>query len=585
MKTWQVILECMRFRPWRYFLNVIALVVIFLAFQVPGLALREFFNLLSGDAPTKIGFIGVIGVLTAAGIGKMLGHYMIVKTAVPFAFSVSALLQKNTFRQILRQPAASALPSSPGEAISRFRGDIDAIRKFPLGLSDLFGAGVSSIVAVAVMVSINPAITAVAFIPLAIVAVVVNFASHRITQYHRDRRRAAGQVTGFIGEIFGAVQSIKVADAERDVTGHFSTLNDERSRTALKSELFNQILNSVYHNAINISTGAILFMAGSAIRAGTFTVGDLVLFTYYLWFITEWTWMIGRMLARYKQTGVAKERILKLMSGADPFTLVEHGPIYEKGDLPPVVSPTRTENDRLRLFEASGLCYRYPGSNNGIEDIRLSIPAGSFTVVTGKIGSGKSTLLRVLLGLLRKDAGEIRWNDAVIEQPDVFLIPPRCAFTPQDPRLFSESLRANILLGMEDSSGDLEAAIRYAVLEEDVETLEDGLETLIGPRGVKLSGGQLQRAAAARMFAKNPEILVFDDLSSALDVETEQLLWERLFKREDTTCLVVSHRRAALQRADYTIVMKEGRIEACGDLEELLENNAEMRELWRAEGV
>jgi ATP-binding cassette subfamily B protein len=138
---------------------------------------------------------------------------------------------------------------------------------------------------------------------------------------------------------------------------------------------------------------------------------------------------------------------------------------------------------------------------------------------------------------------------------------------------------------MEDSSGDLEAAIRYAVLEEDVETLEDGLETLIGPRGVKLSGGQLQRAAAARMFAKNPEILVFDDLSSALDVETEQLLWERLFKREDTTCLVVSHRRAALQRADYTIVMKEGRIEACGDLEELLENNAEMRELWRAEGV
>jgi len=295
--------------------------------------------------------------------------------------------------------------------------------------------------------------------------------------------------------------------------------------------------------------------------------------------------MIGRMLARYKQTGVAKERILKLMSGADPFTLVEHGPIYEKGDLPPVVSPTRTENDRLRLFEASGLCYRYPGSNNGIEDIRLSIPAGSFTVVTGKIGSGKSTLLRVLLGLLRKDAGEIRWNDAVIEQPDVFLIPPRCAFTPQDPRLFSESLRANILLGMEDSSGDLEAAIRYAVLEEDVETLEDGLETLIGPRGVKLSGGQLQRAAAARMFAKNPEILVFDDLSSALDVETEQLLWERLFKREDTTCLVVSHRRAALQRADYTIVMKEGRIEACGDLEELLENNAEMRELWRAEGV
>ncbi|MGG6293905.1 ATP-binding cassette domain-containing protein [Leptolyngbya sp. AN02str] len=598
---WHLLVQMLRYAPRLYAVDTLLWLLILGLPAVPGLLIREFFDSLTQEA----GVVGSpwmwIGLLLATGLARVVAILLGRVTKTQHRFLMSGLVRHNLLLELLQRPGAEVASggingqkTSPGELLSYFRDDALQIEDTVVGTNELFAAGVFALGSVVVLLSVAPKMTLLAFLPLCAIAALAHQAEHRLKRYRHASRQATQQVTGLIGELFTAVQAVKVAGAEARMLEELRRRSDRRRQLMVRDQVFTTTLNSGFENIVSLGTGLLLLLASQSLgRQGTLTVGDFALFVYYLSFVTHFLGFLGGFLATIKQSEVSFERMAELApqnKNLDPartlHPLTQPHPLYLKPilgappSLPQPQAPTHVSP--LQEFRVEGLTYCYPGTQNGIFEVSLTVPRGSLTVITGRVGAGKTTLLRSLLGLLPHQSGQIFWNNQPISDPANFLIPPHAAYTPQIPQLFSTSLQENLLLGLEVESTQtvMQRAIATAVFDRDLAAMPDGLDTRIGTRGVRLSGGQKYRAAAARMLLRQPQLLVFDDLSSALDVETEQQLWAQLFanrhhfvNRHDIdpandepipTCLIVSHRPSILKRADQIILLEAGTVQFSG---------------------
>ena len=499
----------------------------------------------------------LMGLLDTGRIGLLAGG---VITWSRYFIGAHLLIRRNLLGWLLTAKGARRLNGSPSEVVTRFRDDVDDVGNYLDSFADFPGFALFAVLALVVMLGVDVQMTVLIMAPLGLSVLLARVLQPLIRATRRRLREATTEVTGFIGELMGAVQAIKIAGATEGAMRHFDGLGEVRRRAALKDSLLTESFRSVSDNMVAVSTAIMLFLAAVRMREGVFTVGDMALFMSYLPYLTGIMTFIGNMLVEHRRAGVAFERLDGVAVDAPPLELVRNRDLQLDGPLPDIVNgmPERVPLQRL---DVRGLGYTFPDGTEAISDVSFTLPRGTLTVVTGRVGSGKSTMLRALLGLLPQTTGEVLWNLQPISDRSTFLVPPNAAYTAQVPRLFSDSLRENLVLGRTLGRGALDRAIDTAVMRHDIERLEEGLDTGVGNRGVKLSGGQIQRSAAARMFVGDAELLVFDDLSSALDAQTEAELW-RALQQEDPgrTYLVVSHRPVLLERADQVLVMEAGRI-------------------------
>jgi ATP-binding cassette subfamily B protein len=567
------------YRPWYYLLNCILWATIHMFPLIPGLITKRFFEVLEKSGRVNSEILSLMALIIVVALIRSIIISIGGRIDANHRFSMSALLRRNLLECIINNPLIEN-KTSLGESMNCFRDDIGEIEDVISFTLDIIGDGLFALGALIILLTINVKVTLFIFAPLVIVIILSQKAMKYISKYRTTAREATGDVSGAIGEIFNGIQAIKISGSEKYIIDNLNNLNEKRMKYMVRDKIFVNIMDAIYENAVTIGTGFILLLTGRYMLEGSFSVGDFSLFVYYLPFVADFAGFLGEIFARYQQGGIAFKRMFQLLDGNMEKELLAHNSLHLKGEL--INDEVKQNHTELKSLEVKSLTYMY-NETNGIKNINFTINQGEFVVVTGRIGSGKTTLIKSILGMLPMDSGKIYFNNEEVENNSEKFTPPIVAYTSQNPNLFSDTIKNNILLGLKDDEEDLEQAIYSAVLDRDIKNFKDGIDTVIGSKGVKLSGGQRQRAAVARMFARKADLYVFDDISSALDIETEIKLWDRMFERKNITALVVSNRHVALKNADKILVMKDGKIEGEGRLEELLETCEEMKQIWGLE--
>ncbi|MCK4250607.1 ABC transporter ATP-binding protein [candidate division WOR-3 bacterium] len=469
----------------------------------------------------------------------------------------SFLIQKRTgiFSKILKKGYSFTNFLPAGDILQRLDHDLRELSWFACsGIFRPIEGIIIILVTLFFLIKINLLLTIFAVLPMSLAIFACLKISPLMYKYYYKWRDAMAKVNNYLHSSFSGIKLVKSYTMEKKSHHQFNKILQTRIEAAIKVIKIEAIIDTLFSSIQEVGIIFILLFGGIFIIKGNLTIGEFIAFNAYILLLLGPMIRIGHFFVSKKRAQVQSERLEQIENY--PLDVVDNG---KKQCIAP---------DQIVMNNVS---FKYSKESPVIlKKINIKIPAGKRIGLAGTVGSGKTTLTKLLMRIVDPIHGKVKINKFNIKEIPLSQLRSLVGYVPQEPSLFSDTIRNNIIFGRDCSSERLNEAIKLAQLEDFMKNQAKGLDEVIGEKGLKLSGGEKQRMGIARAILDHPKILILDDATSNLDAETEKKLINQLSKSLDTTIIIISHRLSILSICDYIYVLDQGEIVEQGTHNSLL---------------
>ncbi len=500
----------------------------------------------------------LVGIVALAILVQSITSFLLTKILSVQAQFLISELRAQVQKKVLSLPIRFFDNAKSGALVSRIMSDVEGVRNLiGTGLVQLVGGTLTAVVSLILLIQISPSMTLFTLIPLALFAIIALKAFKIIRPVFRDRGKINAEVKGRLTETLGGIRVIKGFNAEKQEHKVFEDGVDKLFQNVKKSLTATAFMTSSSTFLLGLATTGIMGMGGYKIMLGELTVGEFLTFTF----------LLGLMVAPIVQMSNIGSQITEALAGLDRTEELMNK------------TAEMDEEDRVTTLKDihgdvtfNNVSFAYEENKEVLHNISFEAKHGSVTALVGSSGSGKSTIAGLAATFLNPSSGMITIDGVDISKVNLNSYRKHLGVVLQDEFLFEGTIRENILFPRPSATEDeLQKAVKAAYVDEFTDRFEDGLETLIGERGVKLSGGQRQRIAIARAVLADPKILILDEATSSLDTESEALIQKSLAQlTKGRTTFVIAHRLSTIRKANQILVVENGRVAEQGTHDELI---------------